>query len=118
VGYEHLLTLETGESFGEVPPIFAEYKAKLDKHIAHWGYMASKEDYFKVLDESDIVVSTARHEFFGISVVEAIQAGCYPLCPNSLVYPEYLDAEFLFNTREQVGTITLCRFDSFTQLCF
>ena len=39
-----------------------------------------------------MIVSTARHEFFGLSVVEAVAAGAYPLLPNRLAYPELLAA--------------------------
>ena len=39
-----------------------------------------------------MIVSTADHEFFGISVVEAIAAGAYPLLPRRLAYPEILNA--------------------------
>ena len=47
---------------------------------------AINKDYEKVLAESDIIVSTADHEFFGVSVIEAISAGVYPLLPERLAY--------------------------------
>ncbi len=33
-------------------------------------------------------MSTAHHEFFGISITEAIYAGSFPVLPNRVVYPE------------------------------
>jgi glycosyltransferase involved in cell wall biosynthesis len=47
--------------------------------------------------EADVIVSTAIHEFFGISVVEAIAAGVYPVLPRRLSYPELLGED---NTKE------------------
>jgi len=47
-------------------------------------------------------VSTAIHEFFGVSVIEGILGGCFPLCPNSLVYPEYLGKDNLYNSKEEL----------------
>jgi glycosyltransferase involved in cell wall biosynthesis len=61
-----------------------------NEHIDFWGYQNSREDYEHVLSQADVIVSTANHEFFGISVVEAIAAGAYPLLPNRLSYPEIL----------------------------
>ena len=36
------------------------------------------------------MLSTARHEFFGIAVAEALRAGCLPWLPARLSYPELL----------------------------
>ena len=40
--------------------------------------------YRALLLRSDVFLSCARHEFFGISVVEAIAAGCVPVLPDAL----------------------------------
>lgn len=48
--------------------------------------------YCELLLRSDVVVSAADHEFFGIAVVEAIAAGGVPLLPNRLSYPELIEA--------------------------
>ena len=51
-----------------------------------------------MLQSADIYVSTAAHEFFGIAAVEAIAAGCYPLLPRRLSYPELVNnqPDFLY----------------------
>lgn len=85
-----------GESFRNSPPCFEEARTKLSKHIRHWGFAESRAEYFRILSESDVVVSTARHEFFGISVLEAAAAGCRPLVPRALAYPETLGSNDRF----------------------
>jgi glycosyltransferase involved in cell wall biosynthesis len=55
-----------------------------------WLGFASRDQYLDLLSQSDIVVSAAEHEYFGISVVEAIAAGCCPVVPDRLSYPELL----------------------------
>lgn len=79
-----------GEQFEEIPPVFEWAKEHFKNDIIKWGFQESSEDYINTLYDSNIIVSTANHEFFGIGVVEAISAECYPMLPNRLSYPELM----------------------------
>lgn len=89
-----------GESFRHQPKIFADAREILAGRILHFGYASSRIDYLAWLKRADLVVSTARHEFFGLSVLEAVRAGCCPLLPRRLVYPELFDEIFLYDDCE------------------
>ena len=67
-------------------------KAHLGERLAICGPRSRKE-YLDALQRSDIVVSTAHHDFFGISVSEAIAAGARPVLPKRLAYPELVPTE-------------------------
>lgn len=79
-----------GESFAEIPDCFPAAREKLAGRIDQWGFAKNQEAYWRILAGCDVVVSTAGHEFFGIAVLEAVQAGCFPLVPLDLAYPETL----------------------------
>lgn len=79
-----------GQHFRQVPDVFDWAKNYFTEHIDHWGYQKNSSDYAQALLDADLVVSTADHEFFGISVVEAIAAGAWPVLPKRLAYPEIL----------------------------
>lgn len=64
------------------------------KSVQFFGFCDNKADYYNWLHSSDIVISTALHEFYGIGILEAINYGCIPFVPKRLVYPE------LFNSLE------------------
>jgi len=59
-----------------------------------YGYVESRQEYIKWLQQGAIVISTAMQENFGISVVEAVRCGCMPLLPARLAYPEIIPDEF------------------------
>jgi len=89
-----------GQSFREQPEIFQTTRQVLDDRIIHFGYVDSREEYLDLLCRSDIVVSTALHEFYGISVIEAVRAGCFPLVPDRLSYMELFPTNFRYSDDE------------------
>jgi glycosyltransferase involved in cell wall biosynthesis len=95
-----------GENYRGAPPIFAEAKARLSAHILHWGYAESRQDYARLLQQADLLPVTSRQDFFGGSVAEAIHAGCYPILPDRLAFPEHLPAadrqQYLYTTAEEL----------------
>lgn len=78
-----------GEQFRQVPEVFGWARQHFVKHIDRWGYQGRSE-YEQALKEADVFVSTANHEFSGISAVEAGLAGAYPILPKRLAYPEIM----------------------------
>ena len=81
-----------GENFRNVPEEFEQAQRRLAARIVHWGYLPSRLEYEALLGRADLVVSTAEHEFFGISILEAVAAGAFPLLPQRLSYPELIPA--------------------------
>ncbi len=77
-----------GENFRNVPTEFESARQRLADHIHHWGYLPDRAAYVDLVQQADLVISTADHEFFGISILEAICAGAFPLLPDRLSYPE------------------------------
>ncbi len=63
-----------------------------------------RTEYERWLFGSDIVVSCAGHEFFGVAVAEALMAGCVPVLPAALSYPELIPAELHDSALYPVGS--------------
>ena len=103
-----------GKRFREWPSCFDEARGRFGHRMIHFGPCEERSAYVRLLRSCDIVVSTAKHEFFGVSVVEAIHAGCYPLLPARLSYPELLPPsrhdEFLYSDLNDLveRLVTLC----------
>ncbi len=77
-----------GQSFKNQPAVFARAKQSLGDRIEHFGFFADPLQYYEAVCRCDHIVSTAIHEFFGVSVIEGIFLGCLPVLPKRLSYPE------------------------------
>jgi len=80
-----------GENFQVVPKEFLRAREHYGASLVQYGYLEDRAAYLDWLRRGSIVVSTAEQENFGMSVVEAVRHGCYPLLPNRLSYPELID---------------------------
>ena len=76
-----------GDRPAVAPPDLWRLRKVLGGRLVHDGH-AADDDYHRLLRRADVVVSTARHEFFGVALTEAVYAGAYPVLPARVVYPE------------------------------
>jgi glycosyltransferase involved in cell wall biosynthesis len=70
----------TGQAFATLPA----------ENCVQRGRLACRTEYARLVGSCDVVVSTARHEFFGLAVAEALAAGCTPLLPRRQNYPDLI----------------------------
>ncbi len=84
-----------GEERSGISKEIQAYKENLKDRILHWGYVNDRSDYYEKLSIANILPVTSKQEFFGISVMEAVQAGLVPLLPQRLVYPEHFGEGFI-----------------------
>lgn len=79
---------------GGVDDRFAAERAALGALVVHWGE-ADRSTYRQWIGRAAIAVSCALHDFQGLSVLEAAQAGATVLVPDRVAYPGCLpDAVF------------------------
>lgn len=87
-----------GEQFRSIPKEFEQMKIQFSHRIRQFGFAESRADYLAFLGSSDLVLSTALHEFQGLAVLEAVALGCVPVLPNRQVYPELFGDEYLYQS--------------------
>jgi glycosyltransferase involved in cell wall biosynthesis len=79
-----------GQAYRQTPAVFQEARQRLGDRIIQFGYAEDFADYARWLWRADILPVFSQHDFFGISVVQALYCGCTPLLPRRLTYPEHL----------------------------
>ena len=79
-----------GRSYRNAPTEFLAARERLGGQVVHFGYALDLDTYARWLWQADVVVSTARHDFFGAAVVEACYCDCVPILPRDLAYPELI----------------------------
>ncbi len=82
-----------GEHIDPQEPHFVAAREWLAPRCLWWGYAPDAAAYRALLQQADIVISTAVQEFFGIAILEAMAAGCVPVLPRRLSYPEIIPTE-------------------------
>ncbi|MAA88069.1 MAG: glycosyl transferase family 1 [Haliea sp.] len=85
-GVEFRLAL-LGKRPRRTPPALARLRETLPQLIVADGQLPAAE-YRGQLGRAAIAVSTARHEFQGLAMLEAASAGAIPLVPDALCYAE------------------------------
>lgn len=81
-----------GQQYGRRPPALHAITSQFSQQIVHVGH-ADPATYQQLLWQADLVISTAHHEFFGISILEALHCHTFPLLPNRLSYPEIIPTD-------------------------
>lgn len=95
----HLL----GQRFRQRPAAFVQLEQQLADYYAAQGmepginrFIEDRQEYEAILRAADMVLSTADHDFQGLSMLEAAALGCIAIAPDALAYPEYLPAAGLY----------------------
>ncbi len=94
----------TGENSPQDSDAIKSQFGKLSEFIFSSGHLPRSE-YISLLSKADVVVSSSIHEFFGISIVEALSAGAIPVLPKRLSYPEIVPEQwhdFVFYQNEEM----------------
>jgi glycosyltransferase involved in cell wall biosynthesis len=92
-----------GQAFRETSAQFEAATVMLGDRLVHLGAPDGRDDYAELLASSDIAVSTAANEFFGLAMVEAAYSGCLPLVPDALAYPELYPASMRYGSAEELA---------------
>jgi glycosyltransferase involved in cell wall biosynthesis len=89
-----------GQQFRRRPAVFDRLHELLEgeQAVGQWGYVQDREAYRSLLATSHVVLSTALHDFQGLSVLEAVAAGCRPLVPERQAYPEWFGSMYRYDS--------------------
>ncbi|WP_460233902.1 tRNA-queuosine alpha-mannosyltransferase domain-containing protein [Aurantivibrio plasticivorans] len=81
-----------GQAFRQTPKSMTNVLECLKERdwLGQCGYIENRHGYLSLLQKTHAVLSTALHDFQGLSVLEACLSGCWPIVPNRLAYREFI----------------------------
>jgi len=99
---------------GEQGPACTSSFIKLKRELKELTFVPevplSWEAYICELLNGDIELVTSHHDFFGLSVLEAIYCGNYPILPRRLAYPEHFeDYSSFYDSKEEALSLLRAR---------
>lgn len=90
-----------GQQFRSIPAAMQQIIDHHANQCLSLGYLESRTQYIQTLQQADVVLSTATHDFQGLAMLEAAACGCKPIAPNRLVYPELYPLTNLYPSTPQ-----------------
>jgi glycosyltransferase involved in cell wall biosynthesis len=81
---------------------------RLAKKYPQWKFVktmdqtSSRDEYFKLLARSKVMISFAEQETFGYSTVEAMALGNFVIVPDALSYRETVPEDFRYSTEKEI----------------
>lgn len=82
-----LIILGKGTEKKEVKSFF---KKHFPNELIHCGFVETRKKYTDLISQATYIPVTSKHDFFGLSVAEAMSNGCFAILPNHQAYPEHL----------------------------
>lgn len=107
-----------GQQFRRVPEAFGPLHDALQRagQLGRWGHVESRADYRRLLQQADVVLSTALHDYQGIAVLEGVAAGCTPVVPDRLAYRELFAPCYRYRSDEQETQALVARIEQLAAL--
>jgi glycosyltransferase involved in cell wall biosynthesis len=96
-----------GQQFRHTPEVFDRIHQQLQQgnHLGQWGHVESVAEYRRLLQQADVVLSTALHDYQGIAVLEGVAAGCTPLVPDRLAYRELFASAYRYGGEQEADAL-------------
>ena len=79
-----------GQNHQNIPDFIESFINNNQSLFIYAGYAPGYEEYIQMLKSADILPVCSDHDYYGISVIEALYCGLEPILPIDMVYHEHL----------------------------
>ena len=92
----------------KIPATLEDIRTQFHEVIVADGRV-SRAEYCDLLRRAQVVISCADHEFQGLSMIEAVSAGCVPVAPDALCYQEQYPSECRYKVHDTDSAVERIR---------